>query len=61
MAAELLPEELWTEIEPLLPRPPRPSSKGGRPSVDNQAALRGIIFVLRCGIAGSGCPPRHSR
>jgi len=50
MAAELLPEELWTEIEPLLPPPPPPSPKGGRPPVDNQAALRGIIFVLRSGI-----------
>ena len=56
MAAELLPEELWTEIEPLLPRPPRPSSKGGRPPVDNKAALRGIIFVLRCGIPWQRLP-----
>jgi transposase len=50
MAAELLPEELWNEIEPLFPRPRRPSRKGGRPPVDNKAALRGIIFVLRSGI-----------
>jgi transposase len=50
MAAELLPEDLWTEIEPLLPAAPVPTSKGGRPPVDNRAALKGIIFVLRSGI-----------
>lgn len=50
MAVELLPDELWNEIEPLLPPPPPPSPKGGRPPVDNRAALRGIIFVDRTGI-----------
>jgi|SRR5579862_8782236 len=56
MAAELLPEELWVEIKPLLPPPTPPSSKGGRPPVDNRAALRGIIFVLRSGIAWQMLP-----
>lgn len=51
MAGRLLPDELWREIEPLLPAPPPPSSKGGRPPVDNRAALRGIVFCLR-----TGCP-----
>lgn len=49
MAKELLPQELWEEIEPLLP--PVPQRTGaGRPPVDNRKALRGIIFVLRSGI-----------
>ena len=56
MAVELLPEELWIEIKPLLPPPPRPSSKGGRPPVDNKAALKGIIFVLRCGVPWQRLP-----
>ena len=56
MAAELLPEDLWAEIEPLLPPPPPPSSRGGRPPVDNQRALRGIIFVLRYGVPWQEVP-----
>jgi transposase len=49
MAKELVPDELWETIEPLLPpEPPKP--KGGRPRVDNRAALSGIIFVLKSGI-----------
>ena len=49
MAKELVPDDLWEVIEPLLPpEPPKP--KGGRPRVDNRAALTGIIFVLKSGI-----------
>ena len=50
MATGLLPDELWQEIEPLLPPPPPPSPKGGRPPVDNRKALQGIVFVNRTGI-----------
>lgn len=49
MAMELLPDELWDEIEPLLPtHPPQPD--GGRPFADDREALLGIIFVLRTGM-----------
>ncbi|CAO3424238.1 transposase [Azospirillum doebereinerae] len=42
-------DELWAVIAPLLPaRPTRP--KGGRPPVEDRAALTGIIFVLKSGI-----------
>jgi len=50
MAAELLPDELWEEVEHLLPPPPPRTSKGGRPPVCNKAALKGIIFLLRSGV-----------
>jgi transposase len=49
MAAPLVPEELWSIIESLLPAP-KPRPKGGRPPLDNRAALTGIIFVLKSGI-----------
>ena len=49
MSKPLVPDTLWSAIEPLLPpEPPKP--KGGRPRVSDRAALAGIIFVLRSGI-----------
>ena len=54
--AELVSNELWTQIEPLLPPVPEPSPKGGRPRVQNREALRGIVFVLRTGIPWQTLP-----
>jgi transposase len=49
MAKELVTDELWETIEPLLaPEPPKP--QGGRPRIDDRAALTGIVFVLKSGI-----------
>ena len=60
MSKELVSDELWEIIEPLLPpEPPKP--KGGRPRVEDRAALTGIVFVLKSGIPwemlpkGMGC------
>ena len=49
MAVQLVSNELWSLIEPLLP-PARPKPKGGRPPVPSRAALTGIMFVLRSGV-----------
>jgi transposase len=49
MAQELVSDELWGLIEPLLP-PPRPRPKGGRRPVAHRATLTGIVFVLKSGI-----------
>ena len=49
MAKELVTDELWGVVEPLLPEEP-PKPKGGRPRVDDRAALTGILFVLKSGI-----------
>ncbi len=49
MAKELVPDELWEVIEPLLPEEP-PKPRGGRPRIDDRAALSGILFVLKSGI-----------
>jgi len=49
MGKELVSDELWEAIEPLLP-PESPKPKGGRPRVGDRAALTGIVFVLKSGI-----------
>lgn len=45
----LVTDELWAMVAPLVPRR-RAQPKGGRPWVDDRAALNGILFVLRSGI-----------
>jgi transposase len=54
--AELVSDELWEQIEPLLPPEPEPSPKGGRPRVSNRQALKGVVFVLRTGIPWQSLP-----
>ena len=49
MAKQLVNDELWQMIEPLLP-PESEKPKGGRPRVSDRAALSGILFVLKTGI-----------
>jgi transposase len=49
MSKELVSDELWEIIEPLLP-PEAPKPKGGRPRINDRAALNGIVFVLKSGI-----------
>jgi transposase len=56
MAKPLLPDELWAIIEPLLPPPPTPGPKGGRPPVGNRQALTGILFILKTGIPYEDLP-----
>ena len=49
MAKKLVSDELWEVVEPLLPPEPD-KTDGGRPRIDERAALTGIIFVLKSGI-----------
>lgn len=51
----LVTDELWEAIAPHLPAHP-PSPKGGRPRVDDRAALAGILFVLREGLRWQSLP-----
>lgn len=49
MSKPLVSDELWREIEPLIPKR-EPSPRGGRPRLDDRKALTGILFVLKSGI-----------
>ena len=49
MATPLLPDALWSLIQPVLPLP-RSKPKGGRPRLPDRACLAGVLFVLRRGI-----------
>lgn len=46
---------LWKKLKPLLPVV-QPSPKGGRPRLDDELALSGILFVLRTGIPWEELP-----
>ena len=57
MAKDLVPDEMWMFIDPLLlPEPPKPN--GGRPRVPDRPALARIIYVLKSGIPW-GCYLRN--
>ena len=55
MPQKLVSDELWTIVEPILPKH-TPSAKGGRPRISDRAALTGIIFVLKTGISWEDLP-----
>ena len=55
MPRKLVSDELWSQIEPLLPKH-KPTPKGGRPRIPDRAALTGIIFVLKTGILWEDLP-----
>ena len=55
MTKILVSDELWALAQPLIP--PEPAKpKGGRPRVDDRAALTGILFVLKTGIPWEWLP-----
>lgn len=57
MPKELVDDELWSLIEPLLPvRAPRNRQYAGRKPIPDRAVLTGIVFVLRSGIAWNLLP-----
>lgn len=57
MAKELVGDELWQVVEPLLPAlPPRRFRYPGRKRIDDRRALTGIVFVLKTGIGWEDLP-----
>ncbi|MEU8836776.1 IS5 family transposase [Streptomyces sp900116325] len=57
MSADLVSDDLWERIAPLLPpRPPRRHRYPGRLPADDRAALRGIVYVLRKSVSRRDVP-----
>ncbi|WP_424948500.1 IS5 family transposase [Crenobacter luteus] len=55
MKRSVVSQKLWKSLQPLLPSTPR-SRRGGRPRLDDRAALNGILFVLTTGIPWEDLP-----
>ncbi len=54
---QLISDELWELLKPLLPAPPpAPRGRTGRPRRDDRAVLEGIVFVLSTGIGWAKSP-----
>jgi len=59
---ELVPDELWQQVAPLLPaRPPRRTRYPGGLPADDRGALAGIVFVLKTGITWRELPHEVAR
>ena len=50
-----IPEKLWQQMEPLLPKYPQ-SSRGGRPRANLRGVTNGIFYVLRTGCQWKALP-----
>ena len=56
MAKQILDDELWHIIEPLLPQKKRRWRYPGRKPLSDRDVLTGILFVLKTGIAWEDLP-----
>jgi transposase len=55
MRKQILPDDVWARVEPLLPTRSE-QWKTGRPPLPDRDALRGILFVLKTGISWQDLP-----
>jgi transposase len=46
-ADDLVPDEFWALVEPLLPAPPPPPYGGRHPAISDRARLAAIVFMAR--------------
>jgi transposase len=47
LADDLVPDELWALVEPLLPAPPRPPYGGRHRTISDRACLAAIVYMAR--------------
>jgi transposase len=58
LADELVPNELWTLVEPLLSVPPRPPY-GRHRTIPNRACFAAIVYMARTSIPWRLLPARE--
>lgn len=57
MPENLIDDDFWALIEPLIPKRPLPTHRSaGRPRAPDRAIVSGIVFVLRSGISWNSLP-----
>jgi transposase len=56
MAKQIVSDELWEIIRPLIPEKKRRFRYPGRKPISNRQALTGILFVLKTGIGWEDLP-----
>ncbi|MBH5131783.1 transposase [Streptomyces sp. HB-N217] len=60
MNNDLVPDDLWERIAPLIPAlPPRRRRFPGRKPVDDRTALAEIVYVVRKGVFWADVPPER--
>jgi transposase len=57
----LVSDDLWSRVAPLWPPHHSPGLNGGRPRIDERAALTGILFILKSGISWELLPREMNR
>ena len=55
---DLVPDQLWALVEPLLPAPPRPPY--GDRTISDRNCFAAIVFMARTSTHGGYCPPESS-
>lgn len=56
MAVQLVSDEFWARVEPLLPKVARRHRYPGRKRIDDRYALEAIMYVLHTGCQGAMVP-----
>jgi len=59
LVAELVSDELWAMVEPLLPRPPRPWYGGRRRTIPDRNCLAAIVYMARTSTPWQLLPARE--
>ena len=57
LARELVPDELWLIVEPLIPRQRLRPQGGGTRQVEARAVFTAVVYVLTTGCAWRHLPP----